>query len=212
MIVTNTATATGVFNGGTVTSNKATATITIDCNPKVQCKVPLPTTCNTWAQSSYQCKPKNGGTYSGGYAYCDELLPATLTCNGVQYQLGSGKDRCATKGGGTVALPSGNFSCLKFLAAGVNGPQFNQCFTVTYTDGSQTSVYQNISDWCSPSYFWGESIASNMPYRIDPNGNQQFGNINLYQYSIPCNSSKTVKCVTSPTTTTCVRACRHPLP
>ena len=195
---TNTAVATGVFGGNTITSNKATATVTIDCNPKVQCPVPLPITCNTWAQAPQNCKPKNGGHDGDGYAYCDALLPNSLTCNGVQFQLGSGTERCATKGGGTIPVPNVQCSSLKFLAAGINGNQYNQCFTVNYTDGSSKNFFQNLSDWCGPQNFAGETIASQMPYRITPNGSQQYGTICLYQYSIPCDNTKTVKSITCP--------------
>ena len=194
---TNTAVATAVYNNTTVTSNSSTATITIDVNPKVQCPVPIPPTCNVWSKSHNQCVPQGGGHDNDGYAYCDDLLPKQITCDNTNFELGSGSERCAASGG-TVPLPSGKYSALKCVGSAVNGAQWNQAFVITYTDGSSSTVYQNLSDWCNPSWFQGEKVAANMQYRITPNGSRQYGNINMYEYSIPCNPQKTVKCVTLP--------------
>jgi hypothetical protein len=79
--VTNTAFATGSYNGTTITSATVTATVTIIANPPTSSKcVPLPTTCNVHSQAPYQCKPQNGGRDGNGYAYCDALVPNNFTC------------------------------------------------------------------------------------------------------------------------------------
>lgn len=194
---TNSAYATAVYNGTTVMSNTSMATITIDVNPKTQCTVPLPPECNVYGKSHNQCKPQNGGHDNDGYAYCADLLPKQITCDNTNFELGTGSDRCAASGG-TVPLPSGKYSALKCLGSAVNGAQYDQKFIITYTDGSTSTAYQNMSDWCYPSNFSGEKVAQNMPYRITPNGSQQYGNINMYEYSIPINNTKTVKSVTLP--------------
>jgi hypothetical protein len=85
------------------------------------------------------------------------------------------------------------------VGSGVNGNQTNQCFTITYTDGSKTNVYQNLSDWCYPANFSNESIAVSMPYRIAGDGSSQYINTYLYEYSLPVDNTKTVQCVTLPT-------------
>jgi hypothetical protein len=194
---TNTATAIGAY-GSTTVSAKATATVAIVANPAPpQCPVVLPPTCNVYGKAPSQCQPKNGGHDNDGYAYCDALLGTQLTCNNTPFVLGSASGPSAASGG-TIPLPAGNYSYLKFLAAGVNGPQYNQPFIVTYTDGTTTTASQNLSDWCNSSGFSGETVAKTMPYRITPNGGQQSGTINIYQYSIQCNNTKTVKSVTLP--------------
>jgi hypothetical protein len=209
---TNTAVVTANFCTGsgktqncqTVTSSD-TATVTIIANPPTSSKcVPVPTTCNVYGQAPSQCKPQNGGHDGNGYAYCDALIPNNFTCkDGTPFQLGSAYGPSATSGG-TIPLPNGKYSYLKFVGAGVNGNQTNQCFTINYTDGTKTNVYQNLSDWCYPSGFSGESIAVSMPYRITPQGGSQYVTTNLYEYSLQCNSSKTVQSVTLPNNTNVV--------
>jgi hypothetical protein len=201
--VTNTAVATAVYGSGTtavtVTSNKPTATVTIIANPPSPSKcVPVPTTCNVYGQAPANCKPSNGGHDGSGYAYCDSLISNQLTCkDGTPFQIGSAYGPSATCGG-SIPLPNGKYSYLKFVGAGVNGDQTNQCFTIHYTDGTSNNVYQNLSDWCYPANYSNESIAVSMPYRIAPDGSQQYINTNLYEYSLPCNNSKTVQSVTLP--------------
>jgi len=163
-----------------------------------------PSTCNVYAKCHNDgSKPQNGGHDGGGYAYCDVLLGTQLTCNGYPYQLGTCSQPYAASCT-TVTLTNGNYSCLKILAAGVNGNQTNQCFTINYTDGSQDNVYQSLSDWCSSAGFSGETVALSMPYRITPTGGQQTITNNLYQYSLTCNSSKTVQSITLPNNRNCV--------
>ena len=49
--------------------------------------------------------------------------------------------------GQTVTLPAGCFGALKILAAGVEGSQKSQTFTVAYADGTSSTFTQNLSDW-----------------------------------------------------------------
>jgi hypothetical protein len=194
---TNTAVASGFFGSTTVTSNKATATVAIVATPTQKCQVPVQLHCNVYAQAPSNCKPINGGHDNDGYSYSDSLLTSTINWNGTQFQLGGGSDPSASTGQ-KIPLPAAQCSSVKFLAAGVNGAQYNQPFTINYTDGTSTTVYQNVSDWCYPSGFSGESNVLTMPYRITPNGSQQWINTSLYGYSIPTNSSKTIDSITCP--------------
>lgn len=194
---TNTAVAAGVFGTTTVTSNKATATVSIVATPTQKCQVPVELHCNVYAQVPQNCKPSNGGHDNDGYGYPDALIANTINWNGVQFQLGAAGLASAVSGG-KIPLPQTQCSSVKFLAAGVNGAQYNQPFTVTYTDGTSTTVYQNVSDWCFPAGFGGESKVVSVPYRIAPNGGQDWTPNNLYGYSIPCNSSKTIDSITCP--------------
>ena len=195
---TNTAVASTCYNGTTVYSNRSSATVTISCSSQQNSTcVPLTPKCNIYAKNPTNCQPKNGGHDGNNYSYCDALLPKTLTCNGTQFQLGSAEGPCAVSGG-TIPLPNVKCSSVQFLACGTNGNQYNQCFTVHYTDGSSTSIYQHLSDWCSYQKFSGETCAITTPYRITPSGGQQYGTINLYSYSIPCDKTKTVASIDCP--------------
>jgi hypothetical protein len=144
-------------------------------------------------------KASNGGLDNNGYSYSSPSLGSSLNWAGCSFSLPA----AATPGcvsGSTIALPSGNYASLKCLATGVNGNQYNQTFVVTYTDGTTSSYTQNLSDWCTPQNFSGEAVAANTPYRCTPSGGTQTSpsGINLYGYSFPLNSAKTVKSVTLP--------------
>jgi len=141
--------------------------------------------------------PSNGGLDGAGYCY--PSLGSKITWSGCNFNLPvPGSANCAS--GKTLPLPSGKYSTLKCLATAVNGAQYNQTFVVTYTDGSTDTFTQNLSDWCKPSNYSGESVVVNTGYRCTPNGGTQSSptGINLYGYSFPLNSSKAVQCVTLP--------------
>jgi hypothetical protein len=87
---------------------------------------------------------------------------------------------------------------VKLLATGVNGNQANQTFVITYTDGTTTSVTQNLSDWFTPQKYAGESTASTMSYRLTPTGGQDARTFYLYGYSLAINKAKTVKSIALP--------------
>jgi len=138
-----------------------------------------------------------GGLDGGGRSYSANLLVSTQIFNGTQFQLGPANATDAVDGG-TVTLPSQQFSALNMLAAGVNGNQASQTFTVTYTDGTTQSFTQSVSDWAHPQNFAGESIAVSMGHRDLSNGTTQTRTVNLYAYSFALNSGKTVKSVSLP--------------
>jgi hypothetical protein len=139
----------------------------------------------------------NGGTGGDGYSYASTLLGSSLTWNGMAFGLGNGGSPSAVTST-SIALPTGNFATLNFLATGIYGAQVNQTFTVTYTDGTTTSVSQSLSDWGSPQNYSGESLAASTPYRVTPSGANQAGSWNLYGYTITLNSLKSVKSLTLP--------------
>lgn len=164
---------------------------------------PVGTKCNVSGNVYGLCQDGSGPTWGGldgnGYSYSSICLGNLVNWSGCTFTLpASGSPGCVS--GSTVSLPAGNYSTLKCLATGVNGAQYNQTFVVTYTDGSTSTFKQNLSDWCYPSNFSGESVAVAAPYRCTPSGGTQASpnGINVYGYSFPLNSGKTVKCVTLP--------------
>jgi hypothetical protein len=101
--------------------------------------------------------------------------------------------------GQTIGVPNGSYSQVELLATGVNGNQPNQTFTVHYTDGTSTTFNQSISDWHMPQGYAGESIAVSTSYRNTSTGGADHnGPFNVYGYSIPVDSSKTVSSITLP--------------
>ncbi len=165
---------------------------------------PVGTKCNTSSGNVYGlCKdgsaPTWGGLDGNGYSYSSICLGNLVNWSGCTFSVPApGTPGCVS--GSTVTLPAGNYNTLKCLATGVNGAQYNQTFVVTYTDGSTSTYKQNLSDWCAPQNFSGESVATSTPYRCTPSGGTQTSpnGINVYGYSFPLNSGKTVKCVTLP--------------
>jgi hypothetical protein len=87
-----------------------------------------------------------------------------LAFNGIPFDIDLGYSLTSildavSAAGQTIALPAGKFSSLSLLGAAVNGSQGSQTFTVTYSDGSTTSITQSLSDWQKPQNYAGESKA-----------------------------------------------------
>ena len=88
------------------------------------------------------------GFDGGGSASPSNLLGNSIAWNGNAYTFGAtGGNNAIFAAGQTITLSSGFDSTLTFLAAGVNGSQANQTFTVTYTDNSTQTFTQSFSDW-----------------------------------------------------------------
>jgi predicted alpha-1,6-mannanase (GH76 family) len=95
-------------------------------------------------------------------------------------------------GGDAVSVPTGKYQSLELLAFAVGGTQVDQVFTVTYDDASAQTTTRSISDWLAPAPEANESIAFNLPYRLDAN-NPVFGNYHVFHVSIPVDASKNLK-------------------
>ena len=95
-------------------------------------------------------------------------------------------------------MPSGGYGALTLLATGVNGNQAGQPFTVTYTDTTQATFTQSISDWYTPQNYSGESTAVTMSYRDLYNGTKDSRTFYVYGYSFSLNATKTVSSITLP--------------
>ncbi len=131
-----------------------------------------------------------------GFAYSKEALGSAPLWDGVLFNLGPADVPDAVTGR-TVTLPAGKFASIKLLATGVEGRQESQIFTITYADGTSSSVTQDFSDWYEPSAFPGESEAIVMPYRL-AEGSRDDRTFYLYGYSFNLDSSKPVRSITSP--------------
>ena len=132
-----------------------------------------------------------------GFAYSEETLGSSQFWDGVAFNLGPANAPDALKGG-TVALPAGKCGTLEMLATGVEGGQESQTFTITYADGTSTSVTQSLSDWYQSSGYKGESEAMDVPYRLTDGGSKDERPFHIYGYSFKLDSSKTVRSITLP--------------
>jgi len=132
-----------------------------------------------------------------GWAYSKETLGSTRLWDGVSFKLGPA-DAPDAVAGTTISLPAGKFSNLEILGTGVEGDQESQVFTITYADGSSSSVTQSLSDWNEPGDYKGEADAVAVPYRLVADGEKDSRTFHLYGYSFPLDSSKVVRSVTLP--------------
>jgi hypothetical protein len=134
-----------------------------------------------------------------GDAYSANLLTPHRILNDVQFNFGPANKLDAVSGAGqTVPLPPDRFATLQLLGTGYNGNQSAQTVTVTYTDGSTSTITQSFSDWFSPAYNSDESFAVVMPYRNLADGAKDNRVFNLYAYIFPLDVRKAVKSVTLP--------------
>lgn len=132
-------------------------------------------------------------------SYSANLLGSTRIWNDAVFNLGppNAPDAISSTGN-TVLLPSSGFSSLMMLAAGVNGNQAAQTFSVNYRDGTTASFTQSLSDWMTPQGYSGESKAVTMAYRDCCDGTQDKYPFYLYGYAFGLNSAKTVASITLP--------------
>jgi len=140
---------------------------------------------------------QGSGLDGGAYAYSAIELGPTVSWGGVTFTLGAaGQLNVMSKT--TLNLPTANDSELYLLATGVDGSQLNQTFIVTYTDGTQDTFTQSLSDWFTPSNFAGESIAQTDNYRVNPDGSTDNRTLYVYGYSFALNTAKQVQSLTLP--------------
>ncbi len=131
-----------------------------------------------------------GGLDGNGNAYSANLLGSIVNSNGASFSLGVPNVLNAVSNT-TVTSPSGRFSQLAFLAAGVNGNQPSQAFVVSYTDGTAATYTQSLSDWRTPQSYSGESRAMTMAYRDTSSGAKDSRTFYLYGYLFALDPSKT---------------------
>lgn len=132
-----------------------------------------------------------GGLDNNGFAYSANLLGATQTSHGVEYNLGpSNAPNAATSV--TIPLPAGKFAVVNVLGTAVNGNQTSQSFKLTYADGSSASFVQSLSNWRAPGNYAGETAVVAMPYRNAYSGARDSRTFYLYTYSFAIDKSKTV--------------------
>jgi hypothetical protein len=140
-----------------------------------------------------------GGFDNDGYTYSSSTLKGTVVWNGLTFNIGP-RNNLDAVANTTIPLPAGQFSDLFMLGAMVNNIGASQTFIVTYTDGTQTTFTQNMSDWYNAKGWPGESVVSCSEDRNFQNGSTQADSACVYGYDIPLITTKTVQSVQLPGT------------
>ena len=134
---------------------------------------------------------------AGGYSFSTKTLGSEQVGDEVTFKLGPANAPDAVSGK-TVLLPAGKFSSMRVLATAVEGNQTRQHFVINYTDGTSTTVTQNLSDWAGGAEFRGESEAIEVPYRLSSDGSIDGNPFHLWAYSFNVDPSKQVKSISLP--------------
>ena len=141
----------------------------------------------------------NSGLDGIGFALSANLLGTGLVADGTNFNLGTaGANNVVTANGQTIALPTTNAATLRLLATAVNGNQSDQSFVVTYTDGTQTTFTQSLSDWYTPQSYAGESVAATTNYRDTAGGGRDTRTFRVHAYTLRLDPSKQVRSLTLP--------------
>jgi hypothetical protein len=140
-----------------------------------------------------------GGFDNDGYSYSSKTLSGSVVFNGLTFNLGPVNAKDAVYGTGTaIPLPAGKFSSLYMLGAMVNNIPPAETFTVTYTDGTTTTLNQNMSDWFNAAGWPGESVINCSEKRNYQDGTQQSDSVCVYGYVITLDPTRIVQSVTIP--------------
>jgi alpha-mannosidase len=133
----------------------------------------------------------------GGYSFAEETLGREQVGGEVNFKLGpaNAPDAVSDK---TVTLPAGKYASIRVLATALEGNQTRQTFTITYTDGTSTTVSQSLSDWSGSSDFRGESEGVEVPYRLGGDGSIDGNPFHLWAYNFKTDPAKEVKSISLP--------------
>lgn len=141
----------------------------------------------------------SSGFDGGGAAYSSSLLGASPTYKNVQFTVGKPDvPNVVASKGKVIPLPAGSYKSIWLLGAAIEGSQVGQTMTITYTDGSTESLYQNFSDWFQPQRYPGEGRTTRMAYRNMGDGQKDPRIFYAYAYGFPLNGTKTVRSITLP--------------
>jgi hypothetical protein len=146
----------------------------------------------------------NGGFDGNGNAYSSSLLGSSVLWNGVTFPIGPANSPDAVDNLKVTVAPQ-NYTSFSLLGA-ATGANTAGTIVATYTDGTTTSFSQTFSNWvlATPTVTQtNESVALAMSSYI--NGTTLTSvtgsTYNLYGYSFPLNSAKTLASITLPSST-----------
>jgi hypothetical protein len=146
-------------------------------------------------------QPASNGGFDGqsGYAYNSASLGTRATYQGVTFSFGPANAPDAISSS-TVPVPTAaGYNQLYLLGAGTYGAQPNQRIVVTYTDGTNSTLTQTMSDWWSPGNYPGETIVAS-PSSLILNGGtlDTAQTVHVYGYTLNLTTGKTAASITLP--------------
>ena len=160
---------------------------------------------NFWgiANGDTQAANNEGFDRNGHYYYSGDL-PSSLTWGSANFNLGptstskDGTNNFVQAQGQSITLPQGAFGMLYLAAAAANGSQQNQQFTLHFSDGSQETWTQSLSDWCEYQSFDGQTIIHTQSNWVDQVGNVKNQTNRVYGYAYQLPVGKTLVSITLP--------------
>ena len=160
---------------------------------------------NFWgiAHGQTQAANNEGFDHNGHYYYSGDL-PSSLTWGSATFNFGPtstskhGTNNFVQAQGQSIGLPAGDFGMLFLAAAAANGSQENQQFTLHFSDGSQETWTQSLSDWCSYESFEGQTVLSTQSNWVDQVGNVRSQTNRVYGYAYQLPAGKTLTSITLP--------------
>jgi hypothetical protein len=139
-----------------------------------------------------------GGFDGSSWAWSAELLGSSISWKGISFALGPANAPDAVYGA-TIPLPAGNFGSILVLGDLVNDEQPpTATFIVRYTDGSLTTIAQNMSDWVNPRNYPGESLVKCVPTRHNLDGSTDPNSVCVYGYQFAVDPTRTVASIALP--------------
>ena len=121
-----------------------------------------------------------------------------------------GNNNFVQASGQTISVPSGDFSSLLLIGAGVNGNQSNQAITLHFSDGSTATWTQTFTDWRNntassnppPSAATlaatGETLVAGTNVVAQTGNNRMYEHAYVYGYHYDLPEGKTLVSVTLP--------------
>lgn len=143
-----------------------------------------------------------GGIDGHGNSYAGDAIGRSVIANdGTVFALAPASngqpDSYNAVSARTVPLPRGHYTALELLGSANNGNKPNEPFTVLYADGTTKTFTQSLSDWTSPQYYAGETIALTMRDYAVNHGVSKAPH-SVYAYRFRLDMGKAVKSVTLP--------------
>ena len=177
----------------------------LDATVASSTSVDLSSDFNFWGIANGQTQAANhdGFDHNGHYYYSGDL-PSSLTWGSATFNFGPtstskhGTNNFVQAQGQSIALPSGDFGWLYLAAAAANGSQENQQFTLHFSDGSQETWTQSLSDWCDYESFEGQTVLSTQSNWVDQVGNVRSQTNRVYGYAYQLPAGKTLTSITLP--------------
>jgi hypothetical protein len=134
------------------------------------------------------------------------LTTPTLTYSSVNFSIGAANsnDVFNNSSGVVLNVPTGIYTTLWVLAAGVNGHQLNQPFVFTYATGSPITIDQSLSDWgtgpgnTGSTNYANEFNAETCSYRDTYTGGQDVNTFWVFAYSFALDTTRDLQSIQTP--------------